>query len=110
MISERWKRPGEVDCPIARVSVHSVGEKSMRDEHPFRLHLSWARGAVVGRLPLPFGIGAKAMNPCRATGGPRSGAPRFWNRGVYRTRAAGLPDRCNSDAVAIGFTVKRYAR
>ncbi|MFB3924383.1 MAG: DUF1156 domain-containing protein [Terriglobia bacterium] len=43
MIPRECKRLAEVDFPIAKVSKHSVREKSIRHGHPSTLHLWWAR-------------------------------------------------------------------
>jgi putative DNA methylase len=43
MIPKECKRLAEVDFPIAEVSRHAVGEKSIRHGLPSALHLWWAR-------------------------------------------------------------------
>ena len=43
MIPKECKRLAEVDFPIAVVSKHSAGEKSIWHGHPSTLHLWWSR-------------------------------------------------------------------
>ena len=43
MIPKECKRLADVDFPIAKVSWHAAGEKSIRHGHPSTLHLWWAR-------------------------------------------------------------------
>jgi adenine-specific DNA methylase len=56
MIPTTCKRLIEVDFPIAKVSEHSVKEKSIRHGHPSTLHLWWARRPLAACRAVLLGL------------------------------------------------------
>src|SRR5436309_14516383 len=56
MIPKECKRLAEVDFPIAIVSKHSARERSIRHEHPSRLHLWWARRPLAACRAILLGL------------------------------------------------------
>lgn len=56
MIPKDCKRLAEVDFPIAKVSAHSAGEKSIRHGHPSTLHPWWTPRPLVACSTTPTAL------------------------------------------------------
>ena len=56
MIPKECRRLAEVDFPIAVVSKHSARERSIRHEHPSKLHLWWARRPLAACRAILLGL------------------------------------------------------